>query len=987
MKKYKIGNNYKYINENSLSTIEILESWKVNISRESTTNTGLRLPQYGALAAIQAHWSVCSDAATIVMPTGTGKTETMIMTIVSERINKSVIVVPSNLLREQTVNKLSTFGILKDIGVVDKKSISPTVVLLKSVPKSDEEFDELLNNSNIVVVTMALVNKLNQEQCAKLEEFAELLIVDEAHHILAASWLKFKNKFLKKRILQFTATPFRNDGKKIDGKIIYNYPLHKAQKEGYFQKINFFPIYEFNEKKGDLAIAKKSIECLERDISNKKDHIVLVRTTKITRAEYLYENVYKKYYSQYNPVLIVSKNVSAKEKKERMERLKTLQSRIVVCVDMFGEGIDIPNLKIAAIHDKYQSLPITLQFIGRFARTKSGLGDASVVTNIANETLKESLSELYSQDSDWNSLLADMSEKAIGREVTLQELEKGFQGNGIDGISIKQLLPKVSMQAFKVKEDNPKWDNWKDIFKEEKCKYYFNEEKNILIIIEAAESKLEWSSYREISNLNWELYLIYYNREKRVAFINSSVKGSASKIADSIFPENDKVKGECIFRCLYGINRLMLGTVGLNSAINGPIRYKMFAGIDIAQGINEAQKSTSTKSNLFGIGYNGNGKISIGCSYKGTVWSRWVESIDFWIDWCNQIIDKIFDTSIDVEKILEGVLIPKEISKIPEITPYRIDWPIELDLCNDLKVSLNNYYHDIALLNSTIKLAENNDKSAIYFIIETDEFMEKMKLTVNKNGYHFEHSEGELLNIRIKKKEYSLVEFFEENPPRIKFVDQSTLEGNYYVTLLNKDSLKFPESNIIKWNWKEKGVNIKVESQGLNKKKDSIQYCVIKYLKSLNWYDVIFDDDNSGEIADVIAIKMENENLNFEFYHCKYSSKEKAGRRVSDLYEVCGQAEKSVEWKQDMINVIDRMIKRENKRINDKKTSRFEEGDFEVLGEIKNRLKLYPASLKIFVVQPGVDGESITNEMHQVLMASRTYLQETYGIEMNLICS
>ena len=73
----------------------------------------------------------------------------------------------------------------------------------------------------------------------------------------------------------------------------------------------------------------------------------------------------------------------------------------------------------------------------------------------------------------------------------------------------------------------------------------------------------------------------------------------------------------------------MLGTVGLNSAINGPIRYKMFAGIDIAQGINEAQKSTSTKSNLFGIGYNGNGKISIGCSYKGTVWSRWVESIEF----------------------------------------------------------------------------------------------------------------------------------------------------------------------------------------------------------------------------------------------------------------------------------------------------------------------------------------------------------------------
>ena len=92
---------------------------------------------------------------------------------------------------------------------------------------------------------------------------------------------------------------------------------------------------------------------------------------------------------------------------------------------------------------------------------------------------------MYSQDSDWNSLLADMSEQAIGREVTLQELEKGFRGSGIDGISIKQLLPKVSMQAFRVKVDTAQWDNWKNVFNEENCKYYVNEEKNILIDLRA----------------------------------------------------------------------------------------------------------------------------------------------------------------------------------------------------------------------------------------------------------------------------------------------------------------------------------------------------------------------------------------------------------------------------------------------------------------------------------------------------------------------
>ena len=981
----KIGNNIKYYNE-SLTDKEISDSWSVSIKKSNRNEDGLRLPQFGAISAIQAHWTTSSEAATVVMPTGTGKTETMILTITAERIRKTVIIVPSDLLRKQTVDKLLTFGILKDIGVVDKNSLSPNVVLMKSAPKTDKEMDNLLRSANVIVITMSLVNYLSKNNREKLVEFADLLIVDEAHHIVANSWKKFKDNFSNKLILQFTATPFRNDGKRIDGKIIYNYPLHKAQKEGYFQKINFYPIYEFNEKKGDLSIAQKSIECLERDINDGKDHILLVRTTNIKRAYDLYNDIYSKNYSKYNPVIIVS-DISEKEKRERLDALTKLKSRIVVCVNMFGEGIDIPNLKIAAIHDKYLSLPITLQFVGRFARTKNDLGNASVITNIANENLKETLNDLYSQDSDWNNLLADISENAIGKEITLQELEKGFRGNGIDGISIKQLLPKVSMQAFKVEENTPDWDNWKKVFKEDKCKYYINDEKNVLIIIEASESNLEWTTYKEISNLNWELHILYFNKQKKIVFVNTSIKSMAGKIVDNIFPNNERIKGEKIFRCMHGINRLMLGTVGLNSAINGPIRYRMFAGIDIAQGISEAQKSTSMKSNFFGVGYDGKGKVSIGCSYKGTIWSRWVESIDFWMDWCNKTIEKVLDPSIDIEKMLEGVLIPKEIAKIPQITAYRIDWPLELDLTTESNIYIENYYSHTNLLNTDIRLVNNDNPNEIHFKIEAENLEEEIKLTIDKKGYYFTHCSGDMLIVHIKRKQYDLVDFFQENPPRIKFVDQSTLEGNYYVTLNEKKSLTFPNSDIEQWNWIEQGVDISVESQGLEKKENSIQYCVINHLKSLHKYNVIFDDDNSGEIADIIAISIKTESIAFEFYHCKYSHGKNAGKRVSDLYEVCGQAEKSVEWKQNMIKVIDRMIQRENKRIDERKNTRFEVGCFEDLHEIKNRLKLFPATLKIFIVQPGMDGNCITDAMHQVLMASKTYLQETYGVKLGIICS
>ncbi len=78
-----------------------------------------------------------------------------------------------------------------------------------------------------------------------------------------------------------------------------------------------------------------------------------------------------------------------------MARINNREHKIVVCVNMLGEGYDLPQLKIAAVHDERQSLPITLQFIGRFTRTASNLGAASFVTNIAYAPISQELNQLY----------------------------------------------------------------------------------------------------------------------------------------------------------------------------------------------------------------------------------------------------------------------------------------------------------------------------------------------------------------------------------------------------------------------------------------------------------------------------------------------------------------------------------------------------------------------------------------------------------------
>ncbi|WP_290088599.1 helicase C-terminal domain-containing protein [uncultured Duncaniella sp.] len=75
------------------------------------------------------------------------------------------------------------------------------------------------------------------------------------------------------------------------------------------------------------------------------------------------EEVFKIYeqYADLTPVLIHS---GTPKKNEIMARINNREHKIVVCVNMLGEGYDLPQLKIAAIHDERQSLPITLQFIG-----------------------------------------------------------------------------------------------------------------------------------------------------------------------------------------------------------------------------------------------------------------------------------------------------------------------------------------------------------------------------------------------------------------------------------------------------------------------------------------------------------------------------------------------------------------------------------------------------------------------------------------------
>ena len=85
--------------------------------------SGLRSPQIGAVHAILGYWTTDpAQPATVVMPTGTGKTETMLALFAERRFERLLVVVPSDALRGQLAGKFETFGVLQDFGVVNPKA-------------------------------------------------------------------------------------------------------------------------------------------------------------------------------------------------------------------------------------------------------------------------------------------------------------------------------------------------------------------------------------------------------------------------------------------------------------------------------------------------------------------------------------------------------------------------------------------------------------------------------------------------------------------------------------------------------------------------------------------------------------------------------------------------------------------------------------------------------------------------------------------------
>jgi hypothetical protein len=181
------------------------ESWQDAFSykRENPEKKieGLRPPQIGSIFAVQAHWTVNVDPATVVLPTGVGKTESMLSLLVVERCEGLLVVVPTDALRTQIFEKFLQLGLLKDprFQVVSEKAHYLVVGVLNHRPAGAAEVDSFFRKCNVIVTTMALASQCEPAATKRMADLCSCLFIDEAHHVAAPTWKTFKDAFKNNR--------------------------------------------------------------------------------------------------------------------------------------------------------------------------------------------------------------------------------------------------------------------------------------------------------------------------------------------------------------------------------------------------------------------------------------------------------------------------------------------------------------------------------------------------------------------------------------------------------------------------------------------------------------------------------------------------------------------------------------------------------------------------------------------------------------------
>ncbi|MCX4808927.1 DEAD/DEAH box helicase family protein [Streptomyces sp. NBC_01214] len=970
----------------------VVESYRGAIGfRHHDEPNSLRRPQVGALHAVMGHWaSGLGEPGIVVMPTGTGKTETMLALLVAARPERLLVLVPSAALRDQIAGKFETLGILQQERIVTAGALRPCVGRLEQGFRDPAEAERFARACNVVVTTPNILNRATpQVRAALLGQFSHL-IVDEAHHAPALTWASVIEDFSDRQVLLFTATPFREDGRRLPGRIVFRFPLREAQRDGYFRRITYRAVLGLQDV--DEELATHAVAQLRGDLDAGFDHLLMARAASIRSAEHI-AAIYQRLAPELAPTL-VHQNIGVARRKAAIDALKDRTCRVIVCVDMLGEGFDEPALKIAAMHEARKSLSPMVQFIGRFTRAADGLGEATVFVAQEPHNGASPLRQLLREDADWNLLLRDLTDHPTVTAEENDAFDATFDG-APEEVAVSVLEPKMSAIAYRATTSDWTPEAALALFRSNERVLddtiaLGGEELPVAWFVVERRTPVRWGAPQALEQVVYELVVLYFDTTRQVLYIHGSEKsGSYKDLAEAVLGTGfELINGARTYRVLAGVDRLVPTNVGLKDSRAYFTRFTMHVGSDVSEGFDTAQEHKS-QTHIAASGFDQGESVAICAAASGRFWSpTTAPSLKAWTEWCDRQGTKLLDSSINLERVFDGFIIPEDLTERPPHVLLGVQWPWQVYTGARDRLTVTYDQRSYAITDVEFEVDDYSPTGPFLFSLTTKDWRVPYQASYEDKGLVYRPREKDAVvasrgpNAHPKP----LAEWLNANKPDLFLEGDRLIDDNGKLISPNYERRPFDVALLTPLDWA--GVDFTKESQRAERLVDSIQYYVSAHLRATGSFDVLIDDDGAGEAADLVGLTVDGRHLDVTLAHCKYS-KESAGKRVKDLYEVCGQAMRGAKWRRGpmqhlLAHLHDRAVKytQRNNGI-----SPYDVGDARKLFEIREQAHMLTPRFHTVIAQPGLQASRASNDQLLLLAGADKYVRDTTAGDFIVYCS
>lgn len=234
------------------------------------------------------------------------------------------------------------------------------------------------------------------------EDYYDYIVVDEVHHVAASSYRKIINHFRSKVLLGLTATPERMDGEDItqdfDGTISAEIRLDDALNKGLLAPFYYYGItdsVDYSEvawDKGHYVASELSriysyndartaviLQSLQKYLTNIRDVRALCFCVDQQHAKYMAS---KFTLCGLKADVLTSENAQMRAPLYR--RLKNKEINYLFVVDMFNEGVDIPEVDTILFLRPTESLTVFIQQFGRGLRKAEGKTHVNILDFVGN---------------------------------------------------------------------------------------------------------------------------------------------------------------------------------------------------------------------------------------------------------------------------------------------------------------------------------------------------------------------------------------------------------------------------------------------------------------------------------------------------------------------------------------------------------------------------------------------------------------------------